>query len=330
MKIIKRILVILVVLIALIVVVGFFMPGNVETTQQISIKAKPEVVFAHLNNLRNWDLWAKWNQMDPNWQVTYTDPASGSGAGYDWESEDPMVGAGSMTINESLENQLIKARLDFRDWSGADMQMELSTSGDNTTITWSFVSDQAGNRLFDRYMNLFLPAMLEEDLMAGLTNLKALTEAQNMVMHIEELPEVTVAYVPTEAKSAELTPALAGAYGAISQHLIAQEAEMTAMPMANYLEYKDELVVFEPMIPINKTIEESESVKVKTMPQAKMAVFYHYGDYSGLSAAHEEALKVLETAGIQAGVASLEIYETDPGLEPDPNKWLTKICFRIE
>ena len=330
MKIIKRILVILVVLIALIVVVGFFMPGNVETTQRITIKAKPEVIFAHLDNLRNWDLWAKWNQMDPDWQVTYTEPASGVGAGYDWESEDPMVGAGSMTINESLENQLIKARLDFKDWSGADMQMQLSTSGDSTTINWSFVSDQAGNRLFDRYMNLFLPAMLEEDLMAGLTNLKNLAEAQSMVMHIEEMPEVTVAYVPTEAKSEGLTPALAGAYGAITQHLIANEAEMTAMPMANYLEYNDDMVVFEPMIPINKSIDEGDVVKVKTMPQAKMAVFYHYGNYTELGTAHDEALKVLASAGIEAGVASLEIYETDPGLEPDPDKWLTKICFRLK
>ena len=331
MKALKKIFFALLIIIAMVAIVGLiFMPGNVETTQEMTIKAKPEVVFAHVNNLRNWDLWAKWNQMDPNWEVNYTDNPRGTGASYDWKSEDPMVGEGTMTITESVENQLIKTRLDFKDWDGANTEMTLRADGDNTLVSWNFVSDQAGSNLIARYMNAFMKGMLDEDLNVGLSQLKTLAESQTMAMEIEEMPEMIVAYIPVETTSDQITAALGSSYGTILNHLAAQNAEMTVMPMAYYADYRDEKVIMEPMTAINKVIEESETVKIKTLPKRIMAVFHHYGNYTGLSAAHDEALAVLQSLGIEAGVASLEIYETDPGEEPDPNLWLTKICFRIK
>ena len=56
MKVLKKLFFALLIIIALVAIVGLvFMPGNVETSQQVTIKAKPEVVFAHVNNLKNWD-----------------------------------------------------------------------------------------------------------------------------------------------------------------------------------------------------------------------------------------------------------------------------------
>ena len=331
MKVLKKLFFALLIIIALVAIVGLvFMPGNVETSQQVTIKAKPEVVFAHVNNLKNWDFWATWNQLDPNWNLTYGESSRGNNASYTWESEDPMVGAGTMTVTESIDNALIKTRLDFRDWDGADTEMTFEKDGENTLVTWSIITDQAGSNLFARYMNAFLGGMMEDDLAAGLRALKTISETQTMALEIEEMPEMTVAYVPIETTSEQITLTLASSYGAILQHLPTQGAEMTRMPMAHYADYRDEKVIMEPMIAINKTIDEGETVKVKTLPAQTMAVFYHYGNYTGLGAAHDEALAVLETLGIDAGVASLEIYETDPGLEPDSNKWLTKICFKID
>ena len=330
MKVLKKILIVLVAIVVLIVIVGFFMPGNVETTQEMTIKAKPEVVFAHVNNLKNWDFWASWNQLDPNWNLTYGESYKGNGASYTWESEDPMVGAGTMTVTESAENQLIKTRLEFRDWDGADTEMTFRTDGENTIVSWSIITDQAGSNIFARFMNAFLKGMMDDDLAAGLEKLKAISETQTMALEVEDMPEMTVAYVAVETTSDQITPALAQSYGSILQHLAAQGAEMTMMPMAYYADYHNEKVIMEPMTAIDKTIEESETVKIKTLPARRMAVFHHYGNYTGLGAAHDEALAVLEALGIEAGVASLEIYETDPGLEPDTTRWLTKVCFPLD
>lgn len=326
----KRVLIGITILIALIVMVGFLMPGNIQTSRSITINADPEIIFAHVNNLRNWNFWAKWNQIDPEMKMDFGDSWKGQNASYDWESEDPMVGAGTMTITESVPNQLVKTRIDFKDWDGADAEMRFQPTGNGVEVSWSFVSDQAGSNLIARFFNGFMKGSLEDDLDEGLSNLKVLSESQAMPMEIDMLPELTVAYIPMETTSDQLTPALARSYGNIIQHITEQGAEMTMMPMANYFHYRTDKVIFEPMIALNKHIEEGDVVKIKTMPPAKMAVFYHYGDYSGLSSVHEEAIKVLSEIGHGPGhgpILPLEIYETDPGLEPDTSQWLTKVCF---
>lgn len=329
MKALKKILIGLVVVVLLFVVVGFLMPGNIETEQMIRVKAKPEIVFAHVNSLRNWNYWAKWNQVDPNMKTTFSDKVKGTDASYAWESEDPMVGAGTMTITESIPNQIIRTRMDFRDWDDASAEMRFKQVGDSLEIRWSLVSDQAGTNIIARYFNAFTKGMLNRDLMEGLTNLKNLSESQQMAMEIDMMPEMTVAYVPVKTSTDQITPKLAESYGAIAMHIASQGAEMTMMPMALYLAYSDENVDFEPSISIDKSIEPTEVVQVKQYPVQKMAVFYHYGPYHLLSEANAAAQRTLDQMGITYQTARLEIYETDPGQEPDANKWLTKICFPI-
>ncbi len=330
MKVLKKILLGLLTLILLFVVVGFLMPGNIETEQMIRIKAKPDIVFAHVNSLRNWNHWAKWNQIDPDMKMTFSDKTKGKDASYAWESEDPMVGAGTMTITESIPNKVIKTRMDFRDWDDASAEMLFEEVGDSLEIRWSLVSDQAGTNIIARYFNAFTKGMLNRDLMEGLTNLKNMSESQQMAMEVDIMPEMTVAYVPVKTTADQITPKLAESYGAIATHIATQGAEMTMMPMALYLEYSDEAVDFEPSIAINKSIEASDIVQVKQYAAQKMAVFYHYGPYHLLAEANSAAQQTLDQMGISYQAARLEIYETDPGLEPDANKWLTKICFPID
>ena len=329
MKVLKKILIVLAALILLIVVVGFFMPATMDSEQKITIKAKPEIVFAHVNNLRNWHYWAKWNMIDPNMKVEYNGAWKGKDSGYSWESEDPMVGAGTLTVVESVANESIKTRIDFRDWDGANGQMKLSPTENGVEVTWTFNGDDVGMNLVGRYFNGLFKGAIDADLMEGLENLKRLSESQSMAMEIDMMPETLVAFTTAQGTKAEVTPLLAQHYGMLAGHIAGQGAEMAMMPMANYLEYTDEKVLFHPTIAIDKQIESTDAIQVRQMPEQKMAVFHHYGPYHNLEAANTAAQQYLDALGISYNKARLEIYETDPGMEPDPDKWLTKICFKL-
>ena len=329
MRILRIVLFAFVGLIALLVVVGFLMPAKMTSEQSVSINAKVDVVYAHVNNLRNWGLWSKWDQLDPEMKVTYGETVKGKNATYAWSSELYEVGSGTMRITDSRENEAIGIRLDFADWGGADATISFDDKGESVEINWVFESDDAGMNIFARFANSLFAGALDADLQQSLQNLKTLSEGQSMMMEIELMPEMKVAYVPVETTPDQVTPMLAQSYGAIMEHIAAQEAESIMMPMAHYISMTEDQLVFEPTIAIDKEIEASEKVLFKTVPAQKMAVFYHYGNYTELGKGHDNAEAFLKKLGFEAGDKSVEIYETDPGLEPDPTKWLTKICFPL-
>jgi effector-binding domain-containing protein len=71
-----------------------------------------------------------------------------------------------------------------------------------------------------------------------------------------------------------------------------------------------------------------------TLPAGRFATLTLTGPFDGLYEANAKLGEWLEQQGIepQGGpydAAHLEIYETDPAVEPDPNKWVTEVAFRL-
>src|ERR1051325_293703 len=99
MKILKKIGIAILSLIVLLVVISFFLPGNMNVERSVVINAPAPVVFDQVNTLKNWEQWSPWQMMDSTMKITYSGPASGKGAGYSWTSKD--MGVGTMTLTES-------------------------------------------------------------------------------------------------------------------------------------------------------------------------------------------------------------------------------------
>ena len=74
------------------VVVGILLPGTVEVTRSVEIAAPPEQVFPLLNSLDAWTEWTPWGDV----QSRIEGPAAGAGARRVWD--DPIIGAGSLSI----------------------------------------------------------------------------------------------------------------------------------------------------------------------------------------------------------------------------------------
>jgi effector-binding domain-containing protein len=65
------------------------------------------------------------------------------------------------------------------------------------------------------------------------------------------------------------------------------------------------------------------------LPEQKGIQINHYGDYSNISRAHDAIAAYLKDQGLFNEYPVVEEYVTDPGVEEDPSKWLTKITYYL-
>jgi uncharacterized protein YndB with AHSA1/START domain len=152
-------------------------PDTFRIERSASIKAAPEVIFAHLNDFRSWGSWSPWEKLDPALQRTYSGAAIGTGAMYAWKGNSD-VGSGRMEIVESSPSSKISIKLDFIEPFEAHNTAEftLKPEGDATTITWVMYGP---NQFLGKVMSIFfdMDSMVGKDFETGLANLKTVAES---------------------------------------------------------------------------------------------------------------------------------------------------------
>lgn len=165
--------------IALLVIVIATRSSDFRVTRSATISAPAQVVFAHVNELRQWHAWSPWARMDPNAKETFEGPAAGTGAIMRWAGN-KNVGEGSMTIVESQPGERIRFRLDFiKPFAGtASAEFEFKASGDRTTVSWTMLGK---NNFIAKAMSLFMDCekMVGGQFDQGLAALKQIAEAES-------------------------------------------------------------------------------------------------------------------------------------------------------
>lgn len=126
--------------VALLIFLGFvaLQSNDYHVTREIKINAPATAVFAHVNDLHKFNEWNPWAKLDPAAKQSYEGPQSGVGAVSIWDGNSD-VGAGRMTITESMPPTIIRMRLDytkpFQGMSNAEFQFK--PEGSSTVVTWS-------------------------------------------------------------------------------------------------------------------------------------------------------------------------------------------------
>lgn len=171
---------ILAVLGALIVVVlalAARQPADFRIVRSTEINATPAAVFARVNDLRRFQDWSPWAKLDPNMKLTFSGPASGVACASAWEGN-KKVGAGSMTITESLAPELIRMRLEFlRPFKATNLtDFAFHAVHGGTSVEWSMTGrNHFGAKIFCLFMNM--DRLVGRDFEKGLAQLKSLSES---------------------------------------------------------------------------------------------------------------------------------------------------------
>lgn len=163
--------------IAGVLLVAALRPNHFRLQRTATIAASPEAIYAELEDLRRWQTWSPWEDIDPALRRTYSGPATGTGSVYEWASDNAKAGEGRMTITEARVPSKLVIQLDFikpiRATNTAEFTLQTQEGG--TVVTWAMYGPSPFvSRLFGLIFNM--DKMIGADFEKGLSRLKALTE----------------------------------------------------------------------------------------------------------------------------------------------------------
>jgi hypothetical protein len=182
------ILIVLAVVIIGLVIVVSLRPAEFRVMRSTRIVARPEAVFAEVNDLHRWEAWSPWAKLDPNAKSTYEGPRAGVGAVFAWSGNN-QVGEGRMTIVESRPNELVGFKLEFTRPFKATNAAEFTfrPEGNQTVVTWTM---SGKNNFLSKAMGLFVncDTMVGGQFEKGLTTMKSVVETETKEPAVTSAP----------------------------------------------------------------------------------------------------------------------------------------------
>jgi AraC family transcriptional regulator len=138
-------------------------------------------------------------------------------------------------------------------------------------------------------------------------------------------PTLTMrAEVAPEALSAKLAEILPAVYN----HILAQRLQPAGAPFTRYLSMTDVFQI-EAGLPVASPAVSRDAIQASELPAGPTATTLHVGPYDKLGDAHEALWQWAEANGYTPAGGGWESYITDPGEEPDPNKWQTQVFLPL-
>jgi hypothetical protein len=153
-------------------------PDSFRIERATRIEASPEKIFPLINDFRSWGYWSPYEKLDPIMKRTYSGPANGNGAVYEWEGNN-QAGQGRMEIMDSYPPSTIAIKLDFiKPFEGHNTaEFTLEARGDSTNVTWAMYGSDP---YIAKVMTIFFSRdrMVGAQFETGLANLKTIVEVQ--------------------------------------------------------------------------------------------------------------------------------------------------------
>jgi effector-binding domain-containing protein/uncharacterized protein YndB with AHSA1/START domain len=332
MQILKIGLFILAGLIGLVAIGGLIAPREVSLSRSTVIEAPQEEVFNTVNDLKTWESWSPWKEMDPAMKVTMGDPSVGSGAFYSWKGD--VSGEGRMEITSSSAPEKLTTHVDFKGQGGADAAWTFKPVDGGTEITWAFHTE------FPYPFNAMLlfqdfEGAIEKDYDRGLELLKEQVEAKAAAMpqfkvQTVELPLRHFVALRQTVDMSEMTAVFGANTPKVYQAVEQAGLAMAGMPCGLYYTWDEAAGTSDcaQAIPLAEAHQLKGFETIEVAENEALLIEY-YGGYEGLGAAHMAIEGYCKQHGLEAGVPAIEEYVTDPGSEPDTSKWLTRVYYPL-
>jgi hypothetical protein len=167
----KKFLLVLLVLLLIAAAVGYFLPSGYTVEKSVVINAKPSKIHELVGDLKRWDEWTPWKEMDPTVQVTFGKETKGVGASQTWTSDE---GVGFLTFTASDEDRGIAYDMKLDEWKSKG-EIRYDRMGDGTNVTWGMTGD-VDMPVVGGYFALLMPRMIGPAFEKGLGKLKTVAE----------------------------------------------------------------------------------------------------------------------------------------------------------
>jgi len=336
MKILKTILVLLLIVVVLAVIAMLVLPKKMEMTRTVVVDAPMSLTWDKVNSLRDMVDWSPWAERDPNQTTEFKGDDGAVGSEYYWKGNDDVGEGMQKIVAISPDSMMVDTDLTFLTpmESHADVGLKVEEADGKSKVSWSFETEMGmpGN-LF-----MILGGMegkLSKDFDNGLEKLKNQTEESfnELTAAIKKEKRSSSSYlVRKETLSMSEMEAYFQAkmpeyYGVAMQ---AGLVDTNRVPAAMYFSWDDDAGQSEMSIAIPVSEGEApEGFEIVQFPAGECLFYDFYGPYEKTGAAHEALNMYIAHNKMDYRGPVMEEYVTDPGDEPDENKWLTRVVYPL-
>lgn len=150
------------------------------------------------------------------------------------------------------------------------------------------------------------------------------------VYRVVERKAQPVASIRLKCKPDDVGATLSIVLPEVMAHLQAVGARMAGAPFSRYHAFGPDEIDLEAGIPVQAAFAEKGRVKNGELPAGRAATAWHVGPYEKLGPAHEALAAWVAAQKLEAAGGPWEIYWTDPGMVPDPQKWRTQLFLPVQ
>ncbi|CAN5555144.1 hypothetical protein BH10PSE7_BH10PSE7_37370 [soil metagenome] len=153
---------------------AYVLPDEAVVERHIDIAAPIGTVWPLVSDLRNFNRFSPWADLNSETHYSFEGPATGTGQKMTWSSANAEVGAGSQTITAMTDQKRVETELDFGGMGKASVAFDLAPADTGTHVIWRFSSPL--NNPLERWLGLLYDRWIGADYERGLTRLKTVAE----------------------------------------------------------------------------------------------------------------------------------------------------------
>jgi effector-binding domain-containing protein len=340
MKFLKTLGVLLIFIIAIGTILMLVLPVRQKIERSTLINAKAPVVYEYLSKLANFNKWSAWNQQDTSIINTITGMDGTLGAINNWKGDPELSGEGKMQITSLEINQEIEHHITFLSprKMDASSEFDLHEVNGQTKVIWTFEMETP--RPWNIF-NLFssMDKQMGKDFERGLMNLKADIEKKGNIAKEKtydvlpmNFPSTSFATRRQILKWAEMPMYFEQNLPQIFEQSMQSKA-VTGSPtgLFYFWDEANQQADMAAAIPVMQgTSFGDTTIQVVNIPGSKAIYVDYYGPYDNFSPAYASLDQYLANNNLKKKLPSIEQYITDPKVEKDNSKWLTRIIFLVE
>lgn len=148
-------------------------------------------------------------------------------------------------------------------------------------------------------------------------------------METEDVPEQHFLGMRMVLKQSQISEKIGYMFETVTKHCMNNGISIIGPPLAIYHSYEGDHMDVECGFPVSPESTGSGDVIPGVIPMSKVAIAMHLGPYDRLEITYNEVMTWIEANGYRLSGPPWEVYLTDPNVEPDPERWMTKIFCPI-
>lgn len=315
--------------------ISAFIPKNWDVTKSIVINKPIKTVVYEAKRFGGKFSVAPFYGSDSSCKPAFFGVLGNINSGYTWKCANE-IGNGKITytrFNEfSIDYNLEIDALNHSRGTGSILFKDL---GDSCGVEWNVISISPFHM---RIFNLFMSGTIGPVYENGLSLLKKHCETLENLPKIETIEVLGTEYIGIRGNIAmnKLAPFFASSYSQLNQHLNVEGKETAGPPCGLYYSWDKEKNKTEIMAAFPMKLGPSIGLPVDTSGFNGYTIYVYpnyivtdyYGDYKYLSSAHDALNAWLLDRTKRLKYPKVEQFITDPAIEPDTSKWLTKLYFQ--